>query len=172
VHRHEEIAADELVKLDVMDVATGPELGSMQHDERVLVVDVHLRDVIALDAVADRQMVKSEHVGQQRGLFRLTDRQVDPDQRVGLREQQLQIVSRPLLDPGLADRVHIHRASPFVGSDGAMVGNWFAAIPGLMGQTGRNSGPSTRGRSLFAEVTERRTDHDGSQATVGYGSGR
>ncbi|HTQ94181.1 MAG TPA: hypothetical protein VMK84_32285, partial [Streptosporangiaceae bacterium] len=47
------------VELDVVHVTAAPELGSMQHHEHVVVIDVHLRDVIAFDAVADREVMEA-----------------------------------------------------------------------------------------------------------------
>ena len=64
VHRDEIVGSDELVELDVVHVTAAPELGSMQHHEHLVVIDVHLRDVIAFDAVADREVMEAEQVRQ------------------------------------------------------------------------------------------------------------
>jgi hypothetical protein len=119
VHRDEIIGSDELVELDVVHVTAAPELGSMQHHEHVVVIDVHLRDVIAFDAVADREVMKAEQVRQHGRLPGLADRQIHPGHSVRLFEQQLEIIGGPPLNARAGDRVHVHPGQPFVGSYGA-----------------------------------------------------
>jgi hypothetical protein len=55
VDRDQVAGSDELVQLQVMDVAALPPLGGVQHHEHVVGIGVHLGHVVALDAVADGQ---------------------------------------------------------------------------------------------------------------------
>ena len=41
MHRNQEVAADELIKLDVMNMSAWSHLGSVQDDKHVVGVDVH-----------------------------------------------------------------------------------------------------------------------------------
>jgi hypothetical protein len=119
VHRDEIVGSDELVELDVVHVTAAPELGSMQHHEHLVVIDVHLRDVIAFDAVADREVMEAEQVRQHGRLPGPADRQIHPGQSVRLFEQQLEITGGPPRNARAGDRVHVHPGQPFIGSYGA-----------------------------------------------------
>jgi hypothetical protein len=52
--------ADELVQLDVVDVAAGAQLGGVQHDKEVVAVGADLGHGVALDAGLDGQGVEAE----------------------------------------------------------------------------------------------------------------
>ena len=73
---------DELVQLDVVDMATGAELGGVEHDEDVVTVGADLGHGIALDASLDRQGMEGEHLRQHPGSLLVPLRDVDPDQPV------------------------------------------------------------------------------------------
>jgi hypothetical protein len=110
VHRHQVVRPDELVELDVVHVTAAAQLGRVHHGEDMIVVKVDLRDVVALDAVAHRELVKAEEVLQHPGVGRQADRNIHPDQRVRLLQQHLQVLSGPLLNARIGDRVHVHAA--------------------------------------------------------------
>lgn len=62
MHRDQIVAAEELVKFDVMHVTAGADLRGMQNREHVIVIHVDLRDVIAFHAVPHRDLMKPEHL--------------------------------------------------------------------------------------------------------------
>jgi hypothetical protein len=64
VHGHQIVGADELVQLDVVDVAALPVLGGVQDNEQVIGVRVDLGHAVAFDAVAYGESVEAEHIGQ------------------------------------------------------------------------------------------------------------
>ena len=59
--------ADELVQLDVMDVAALAELGSMEDHEDVVAVGADLGDGVALHAGPDGERMEVEDLGQHPG---------------------------------------------------------------------------------------------------------
>ena len=65
VDGHQVARPNELVQLSVLDLACLASLWRVQHDEEMIVVGMHFRDVSRLAAVADREGVKCERVGQQ-----------------------------------------------------------------------------------------------------------
>jgi hypothetical protein len=60
MHCDEEVPANELVKLHVMHMSSLAQVRGMEHGEYVVVVDVELGDVIALDAFAYGDPVKAK----------------------------------------------------------------------------------------------------------------
>jgi hypothetical protein len=80
VHGHHVVRPDELVEFDVVDVPRGAGLRRMQHDEHVVGVRVHLRHVVALDAVLHRERVEPEHVGEHPHRLGVARRHVHPDE--------------------------------------------------------------------------------------------
>jgi hypothetical protein len=108
VHGDQVVRPDELVEFDVVHVPTAAHLRGVQHGEDVVVVEVKLRDVIALDTVTHGKLVKAEDVGQHGGVVGQADRHIHPDQRVRLVQEHLQLFSRPLLSARIGDRVHVH----------------------------------------------------------------
>ena len=91
VHGDQVVTADELIELDVVHVAAGADLGGVQHGEHVIVIHVDLRDVVAFHAVAHRDLVKPEHVGEHPGVLPGHSRNVHPDQRIGLVQERVQL---------------------------------------------------------------------------------
>ena len=61
VHGDKEVPANELVELHVMHMSSLTQVGGMEHREYVIVVDVELGDVVALDAFAYGEPVKAEN---------------------------------------------------------------------------------------------------------------
>jgi hypothetical protein len=90
--------ADELVQLDVMDVAAGAELGGVRDHEDVVAVGPDLGHGVALDTRLDRQGVEAEHLRQHLGGLLVADRDVHPDQPVVAGQQRRQVLNRMLLD--------------------------------------------------------------------------
>ena len=91
VHGDQVITAEELIQLDVVDVAAGADLGGVQHREHVIVIHMDLRDVIAFHAVPHRDLMKPEHVGEHPGLLPGTQPNVHPNQRIGLVQERAQL---------------------------------------------------------------------------------
>ena len=60
VHGDKEVPANELVELHVMHMSSLTQVGGMEHGEYVIVVDVELGDVVALDAFAYGDPVKAK----------------------------------------------------------------------------------------------------------------
>ena len=116
MHRHEVVAAEELVQLDVVDVPMLPDLGRVQHREHVVVVDVDLGDVVAGDAVADGEIVKAEGLGQDLGVHPTTDRHVDPEHALVAREQLGELLGSTLLQARVIDQLHVHDHAPSTSS--------------------------------------------------------
>ena len=85
MYRHQVALADELVKLDVVYVATRTGLRRMQHQEQMIVVAMNLRHLIPMLAIPNRERMEPE--GRRQGLHGLlvARRHVDPDQPVGAR---------------------------------------------------------------------------------------
>ena len=113
MHRDQVVRPDELVELDVVHMTAAAELGRVQHREDMIVIEVDLRDVVALDAVAHRELVKAEHIQQHRGVRGHTDRHIHPDQRVRLVQQRFHLLSGMSLNTRIGDRVHVHAGRPF-----------------------------------------------------------
>jgi hypothetical protein len=86
VHGHQIVGADELVQLDVVDVAALPVLGGVQDNEQVIGVRVDLGHAVAFDAVAYGESVEAEHIGQNPDGVAVTARDVNPDHGVGPRQ--------------------------------------------------------------------------------------
>ena len=82
----------ELIEFDVVHVAALPPLGSVQHDQYVVTIAVHLRHTIALDAVPNRKWMEAEHVRQDARAFFVAGRHVDPDQRGFMLQQRGQLL--------------------------------------------------------------------------------
>ena len=82
MHGDQVVAADELVQLDVVHVTALAGLRCVQHDEHVVGVDVDLGHVVALDAVAHRDRVKTEHADSTLDADVVAHRDVDPDDAV------------------------------------------------------------------------------------------
>jgi hypothetical protein len=74
--------ADELVQLDVVDMAARAQLGGVQDDEDVVAVGPDLGHGVALDTRLDRQGVKAEHLPQYPGGLLGAEGDVHPDQPV------------------------------------------------------------------------------------------
>jgi hypothetical protein len=102
--------ADELVQLDVVDVAARAQLGGMQDDEDVVAVGPDLGHGVALDAGTDRQGVEPEHLGQHLGGLLIADRDVDPDQPIVAGQQLLQLPYPMLLDAFIGHEANVHPA--------------------------------------------------------------
>ncbi len=96
----------------VVHVSAAAGLRRVQHHEHVVVVDVHLRQGAALEAVVHGAGVEAEDVGQDVLGVRIADRHVDPDQAVLACQsggQQLRgAAPRPL--PG--HQPHVHHRHP------------------------------------------------------------
>ena len=60
MHGDQVARADELVQLEVVDVAAGAELGGVQDDEDVVAVGADLGHGVALDTGLDREGVEPE----------------------------------------------------------------------------------------------------------------
>jgi hypothetical protein len=102
--------ADELVQLDVVDVAARAQLGGVQDDEDVVAVGPHLGHGVALDTGLDRQGVEAEHLPQHLGGLLVADGDVDPDQPIVAGEQLLQLPHRMLLDSFIGHKANVHPA--------------------------------------------------------------
>ena len=96
----------------VVNVPGGAGVGCVQHQEHVIGIDMHLRHLVALRAVPDRQRMEREHVAEQVfGRF-VPGRDVQPHQAVRPGEQLRRRVDRLLRDSGRTDPSQLHvRAS-------------------------------------------------------------
>jgi hypothetical protein len=101
-------STDELVQLDVVDMATLAELRSVLDDEDVVMVGADLGHGIALDAGLDGQGVEAEHLRQHSGGLFVTDGDIDPDESVVASEQPLQLPHRMLLDAVIGHKANVH----------------------------------------------------------------
>ena len=90
--------ADELIELDVVDVAAAAQLGGVQHDEDVVAVGAHLGHGVALDARPDGEGMEAEGLRQDPGGRFVTDRDIDPDQPVVAVQQGGEVLDRVLVD--------------------------------------------------------------------------
>jgi hypothetical protein len=149
-------AADELVQLDVVDVAALAELRGVQDDEDVVAVGAHLGHGVALDAGADGERVEVEHLRQNPGGLLVAGGDVHPHQPVVAGEQRRQVLDRMLLDAVVGHEANLHATPPPGSSDplpqsgaaatapaqqpsGAPTGLWWAqtrAASGLLGGDG------------------------------------
>jgi hypothetical protein len=102
--------ADELVQLDVVDVAARAQFGGVQDDEGVVAVGPDLGHGVALDAGSDGEGVEAEDLPQHLGGLLVADWDVDPDQPVVPGEQLLQLPHRMLLDAVIGHEVNVHPA--------------------------------------------------------------
>jgi len=102
--------ADELVQLDVVDVAARAQLGGMEDDEDVVAVGPNLGHGVALDTRLDGQGMEPEGLGQQPGGRLVADGDVDPDQPVVAGQQPLQLPDRMLLDAVIGHKANVHPA--------------------------------------------------------------
>lgn len=82
-------------------------------------VHVDLGDVIAFDAIADRDPVKPEDVLQDIDRARVADIDVNPDNGVRTFEEGRQVLHVVSLDTCVADRQHVHSAVTFLVDTGA-----------------------------------------------------
>ena len=130
VDRHQVVPADDLIELDVVHVAALAALRSMQHDQHVVAVAVHLRHAIALDAVPHREGMKAEHVEERARAAFVATGDVDPDESGVTPEQCWQFVRGPVLDALIGHQANLHvsphrasanRASPQWSICGAIV---------------------------------------------------
>jgi hypothetical protein len=101
-------STDELVQLDVVDMATRAELRSVLDDEDVVRVGADLGHGIALDAGLDGQGVEGEHLRQHPSGLLVTDGDIDPDESVVASEQPLQLPHRMLLDAVIGHKANVH----------------------------------------------------------------
>ena len=108
--------ADELVELDIVDVAALAQLGAVQHHEDVVTVGAHLGYGVTLDAGPAGQGVEAEHLRQDPGGRLVTDRDVDPDQPVIAGQQRRQVLDRMLLDAFIGHEVHVHPTCHLLGA--------------------------------------------------------
>src|SRR5512132_1043068 len=102
--------ADELVELDVVDVAAGAELGGVQDHENVVTVGPDLGHGVALDAGLDGERVEAEDLPQHLDGLLVADRDVHPHQPVVAGEQLLQLSDRMLLDSFIGHEMNVHPA--------------------------------------------------------------
>jgi hypothetical protein len=116
--------ADELVELDVVDMATRAELRSVQHDENVVPVGAHLGHSVALHAGTDGQGVEAEHLRQHPGGLLVTDGDIDPYESVVAVEQLLQLPDRMLLDAFIG-----HEANVRPDETDQRAGSWLPSWP-------------------------------------------
>ena len=100
VHRDQVVRADELVEFDVVHVAVLAALRRVQHQEQVAGVHVHLRHLVARDAVLDRQRVEAEDLGQHLLGLVVPGGDVHPDQPVVPGQQRRQLVDGVIADDG------------------------------------------------------------------------
>src|SRR4051812_12034459 len=62
----QEVAADELVELEVMHAPLFADLGAIQDDEEDMIgIDMNTRDVVAVPGCSDRHRVEAELLGEQ-----------------------------------------------------------------------------------------------------------
>ena len=99
---------DELVQLDVVDMAARAQLGGVQDDEDVVAVGPDLRHGVPLDAGPDRQRVEAEHLPQHLGGLLVADGDVDPDQPIVADQQLLQLPDRMLLGAFIGHEMKVH----------------------------------------------------------------
>jgi hypothetical protein len=99
--------ADELVQLDVVDVAARAQLGGMEDDEDVVAVGPNLGHGVALDTRLDGQGMEPEGLGQQPGGRLVADGDVDPDQPVVAGQQRPQLLDRMLLDAVIGHKANL-----------------------------------------------------------------
>ena len=111
VHGDHVVRADELVELDVVHVPASAMLGSVQDEEDVVGIDMHLGNPIAADAVAHGDRMKPEHVGKHSLGRRVAGRDVHPHNASRVLQQRRQLSGRALLDPGSGDHPHVHRTT-------------------------------------------------------------
>jgi hypothetical protein len=127
VDRHQVVPADDLIELEVVHVAALAALRSVQHDQHVVAVAVHLRHAIALHAVPHRQGMKAEHVQERARAAFVATGDVDPDESGVTPEQCGQFVRGPVLDALIGHQANLHlsphAASPIARhSNGALCG--------------------------------------------------
>src|SRR4030095_15158193 len=99
---------DELVQLDIVDMATRAELGGVLDDEDVVMVGADLGHGIALDAGPDVQGGEAGPLRPQPGALLVTDGDIDPDESVVASEQPLQLPHRMLLDAVIGHKANLH----------------------------------------------------------------
>ena len=99
---------DELVQLDVVDMATRAQLRSVLDDEDVVRVGADLGHGIALDAGPDVPGVEAEHLRQHPSGLLVADGDIDPDESVVESEQPLQLPDRMLLDAVIGHKTNVH----------------------------------------------------------------
>src|SRR4029434_5641755 len=109
-------STDELVQLDVVDMATLAELRSVLDDEDVVRVGADLGHGIALDAGPDRQGVEAEHLRQHPSGLLIANGDIDPDESVVTGKQPLQLPDRMLLDAVVGHKANVHPARHLLGA--------------------------------------------------------
>ena len=102
--------ADELIQLDVVDVAALAEFGGVQDDEDVVAVGPDLGHGVPLDAGPDGEGMEAEDLRQHPGGHLVADRDVHPDQPIVAGQQPLQLLDRMLLDTFIGHETNVHSA--------------------------------------------------------------
>ena len=91
VHGDDIFIADYLIELDVMDMSGRPAFRAMQDQQLLMRIDPHPGHPVALHAVADRQGMAAEDVGQQRHGLVTALWNVHPDQYVRAQKERLDV---------------------------------------------------------------------------------
>ena len=91
-----------------MDMARLTGLGRVEDDEQVIRVGMDLREVAALQDVADGQRMKAELLRQRHSLLVVTRGKVDPDETAASFEQLRHVRPCAFVDPGRRDPADVH----------------------------------------------------------------
>ena len=108
VHGDQEVPPDELVELEQVHVAHAARLRGEQDEEQVVGVGVGARDVVALPAGPQRQLVEAEGAVQDVVRRVVVLRDVDPGEAVLARQQGGQPGELVLLGSGGRHEPHVH----------------------------------------------------------------